>query len=199
MSDYFEIKREILRSRMNIVFVDPIVGILVKIRFTPNIVTILGFIIVSISAYFAAIGYFRTAGILVAFSGFLDIYDGALARKLNLESPRGALLDSTLDRLGEAIILLGIIYFYTLDQNLNIVMMASISMVFSLMISYLRARIEGLGYNSKSGIFTRPERVFIVSTGLILFNPFITIVVLTIATTIGLIHRFVIFWKMMRG
>ncbi len=96
------------------------------------------------------------------------------------------------------IILVGIIYYYSLRSDANIVVMASISIVFSLMISYLRARIEGLGYTSKSGIFTRPERILIVGLGLIFFSPISMIVVLTIAVSIGLVHRFFIFWKLLR-
>ena len=131
-------------------------------------------------------------------SGLMDVYDGALARRLKQDSEKGAFLDSTLDRLGEAVILVGIIYYYSLISDANIVVMASISIVFSLMISYLRARIEGLGYTSKSGIFTRPERILIVGLGLIFFSPISMIVVLTIAVSIGLVHRFFIFWKLLR-
>ncbi|MEC9451119.1 MAG: CDP-alcohol phosphatidyltransferase family protein [Chloroflexota bacterium] len=198
MADYFERSRESLRSKAEGVIIDPVVSILVKIKCTPNLVTVLGFFVVFISAFFATQGNFKTAGILVMASGLMDVYDGALARRLKQDSEKGAFLDSTLDRLGEAVILVGIIYYYSLRSDANIVVMASISIVFSLMISYLRARIEGLGYSSKSGIFTRPERILIVGLGLIFFSPISMIVILTIAVSIGLVHRFFIFWKLLR-
>ena len=112
MADYFERSRESLRSKAEGVIIDPVVSILVKIKCTPNLVTVLGFFVVFISAFFATQGNFKTAGILVMASGLMDVYDGALARRLKQDSEKGAFLDSTLDRLGEAVILVGIIYYY---------------------------------------------------------------------------------------
>tara|TARA_B100001996_G_scaffold374343_1_gene352831 strand:- start:2218 stop:2817 length:600 start_codon:yes stop_codon:yes gene_type:complete len=198
LADYFERSRDSLRSRANKLIIDPVVNILIILKFTPNLVTVLGFLVVCLSAFFATQGNFRIAGILVMLSGLMDVYDGALARKLDQDSDKGAFLDSTLDRLGEAVILIGVIYFYSIKNDSSMVVMASISITFSLMISYLRARLEGLGYNSKSGIFTRPERVLIVGLGLIFFNPVFMISVLTIAVSVGLIHRFFLFWKLLR-
>ena len=106
---------------------------------------------------------------LVAISGIMDIFDGALARKMNLNTDKGAFLDSTFDRLSESVILVALIYFFTKENELNAVILSSASLVFSLLISYLRARLEGLGYNSKSGFFTRPERILVVTIGLIFF------------------------------
>ncbi|MBN33001.1 MAG: CDP-alcohol phosphatidyltransferase [Dehalococcoidia bacterium] len=198
MADYFERSRDNLRSMAEGVIIDPVVNILVRLRCTPNFVTILGFFTVFVATFFAAQGNFRLSGMLVMLSGLMDVYDGALARKLQKDSDKGAFLDSTLDRLGEAVILIGVIYYYSSKNEEIIVLMTSISIVFSLMISYLRARIEGLGYNSKSGMFTRPERILIVGLGLIFFSPIIMIYVLTLAVSVGLVHRFFLFWKLLR-
>ena len=110
MADYFERSRDNLRSMAEGVIIDPVVNILVRLRCTPNFVTILGFFTVCVATIFAAQGNFRLSGILVMLSGLMDVYDGALARKLQKDSDKGAFLDSTLDRLGEAVILIGIIY-----------------------------------------------------------------------------------------
>ena len=198
MNDVFEKYRISLRSILDSFLVNPILFLLLKLKLTPNAVTLLGFIICCISAYFISSGSFLVGGLLVLFSGFMDIFDGALARKMELMSDRGAFLDSTFDRLSEAIVLIGLIYFFSTSNETNLVLLTSLSLVFSILISYLRARIEGLGYNSKGGFFTRPERVLVVSLGLIFFSPELTVTLLAIATTAGLFHRFLIFWRILK-
>ena len=158
----------------------------------------ISFIICCISAYYISAGSFLVGGLLVLFSGFLDIFDGALARKINQITDKGAFLDSTFDRLSESIVLIGLIYYFSISNETKFVLLTSISLVFSLLISYLRARIEGLGYNSKSGFFTRPERVLLVSLGLIFFSPELTVTLLALATAAGLFHRFLIFWRILK-
>jgi len=198
MNDVFEKYRISLRSILDSFLVNPILFLLLKLKLTPNAVTFLGFIICCISAYFISSGSFLVGGLLVLFSGFMDIFDGALARKMELMSDRGAFLDSTFDRLSEAIVLIGLIYFFSTSNETNLVLLTSLSLVFSILISYLRARIEGLGYNSKGGFFTRPERVLVVSLGLIFFSPELTVTLLAIATAAGLFHRFLIFWRILK-
>ena len=198
MNDVFEKYRISLRSILDSFLVNPILVLLLKLKLTPNAVTFLGFLICCISAYFISSGSFLVGGLLVLFSGFMDIFDGALARKMKLITDRGAFLDSTFDRLSEAIVLIGLIYFFSTSNETNLVLLTSLSLVFSILISYLRARIEGLGYNSKGGFFTRPERVLVVSLGLIFFSPELTVTLLAIATTAGLFHRFLIFWRILK-
>ena len=198
MNDVFEKYRISLRGILDSFLVNPILILMVKVKLTPNAVTILGFIICCISAYYISSGSFLVGGLLVLFSGFLDIFDGALARKINQITDKGAFLDSTFDRLSEAIVLIGLIYYFSNSNETNFVLLTSLSLVFSLLISYLRARIEGLGYNSKSGFFTRPERVLLVSLGLIFFSPELTVTLLALATAAGLFHRFLIFWRILK-
>ena len=198
MNDVFEKYRISLRGILDSFLVNPILILMVKVKLTPNAVTILGFIICCISAYYISSGSFLVGGLLVLFSGFLDIFDGALARKINQITDKGAFLDSTFDRLSEAIVLIALIFYFSNSNETNFVLLTSISLAFSLLISYLRARIEGLGYNSKSGFFTRPERVLLVSLGLIFFSPELTVTLLALATAAGLFHRFLIFWRILK-
>ena len=198
MNDVFEKYRISLRGILDSFLVNPILFLMLKVKLTPNAVTILGFIICCISAYYISAGSFLVGGLLVLFSGFLEIFDGALARKINQITDKGAFLDSTFDRLSESIVLIGLIYYFSISNETNFVLLTSISLVFSLLISYLRARIEGLGYNSKSGFFTRPERVLLVSLGLIFFSPELTVTLLALATAAGLFHRFLIFWRILK-
>ena len=198
MSDIFEKYRQSLKGLLDIFFIDPILFLLIKLKLTPNSITLMGFIMCIVASYCIATESFVLGGFLVLISGMLDIFDGALARKMNLNTDKGAFLDSTFDRLSESIILVALIYFFSKENELNAVILSSSSLVFSLLISYLRARLEGLGYNSKSGFFTRPERVLVVSMGLIFFSPNITVTVLAFASLLGLTHRFLVFWRILK-
>ena len=198
MNDVFEKYRQSLKNALDIYFINPVLFLFIKLKLTPNLITLIGFGICVIATYYISIGSFILGGLLILMSGIMDIFDGAMARKMNLITDKGAFLDSTFDRLSESIILIGLIYFFSQENELNAVMLASVSLVFSLLISYLRARLEGLGYNSKSGFFTRPERVLVVSLGLIFFSPTFTVVVLAITSLLGLVHRFLVFWRMLK-
>ena len=198
MNDVFEKYRQSLKDALDIYFINPILFLFIKLKLTPNLITLIGFGVCVIAAYYISIGSFILGGLLILMSGIMDIFDGAMARKMNLITDKGAFLDSTFDRLSESIILIGLIYFFSQENELNAVMLASASLVFSLLISYLRARLEGLGYNSKSGFFTRPERVLVISLGLIFFSPTFTVAVLAITSLLGLVHRFLVFWRMLK-
>ena len=198
MSDIFEKYRQSLKGLLDIFFIDPILFLLIKLKLTPNSITLMGFIMCIVASYCIATESFVLGGFLVLISGMLDIFDGALARKMNLNTDKGAFLDSTFDRLSESIILVSLIYFFSKENELNAVILSSASLVFSLLISYLRARLEGLGYNSKSGFFTRPERILVVSLGLIFFSPVSTVTVLALASLLGLTHRFLAFWRILK-
>ena len=198
MNDVFEKYRQSLRDTIDIYFINPILFLLIKLKLTPNLITLIGFAICIVAAYYISIGSFVLGGLLILISGVMDIFDGAMARKMNLITDKGAFLDSTFDRLSESIILVGLIYFFSKENETNAVILASASLVFSLLISYLRARLEGLGYNSKSGFFTRPERVLVVSLGLIFFSPTFTVTFLALASLLGLAHRFLVFWRILK-
>jgi CDP-diacylglycerol--glycerol-3-phosphate 3-phosphatidyltransferase len=134
--------------------INPIVKGLIKIGFTPNLVTITGlllnigvaivFIIGAEEGHRGELSYVGWAGALILFAGLFDMLDGQVARLGNMSSTFGALFDSVLDRYSELIIF--------------------IAMIGSMMVSYTRARSEGLGIENKGGVMQRPERV--VLTGL---------------------------------
>ena len=125
MNDVFEKYRISLRGILDSFLVNPILILMLKVKLTPNAVTILGFIICCISAYYISSGSFLVGGLLVLFSGFLDIFDGALARKINQITDKGAFLDSTFDRLSESIVLIGLIYYFSNSNETNFVLLTS--------------------------------------------------------------------------
>ena len=139
---------------------------------TPNAITLVGFSICVGSAVLVAFGWPLYAGIAFAVGSILDLFDGALARLTGKASPFGALLDSVFDRLGEASLFVGLGIYYLLGdlppaQLILSMLSVLLGLVFSQGVSYLRARGEGLGAFTTSGIMTRTERVIILGAGLI--------------------------------
>lgn len=142
--------------------IDPPINFLVRHNIHPNFFTILGLIITGIAAYFYTIGNLVMGGALVLLGGTCDIMDGKLARRSGLSSKFGAILDSTLDRYSEFIMFFGVgVYF--VRQDTTIAMLTTcigfLALGGSMMVSYVRARAEGLGYECKVGIMQRPERI----------------------------------------
>ncbi len=159
----------------------PIVKFLAKTPITPNVITWLGFLITVGAAVLIVTGNLIAAGLVVLFAGFLDMLDGALARFNNQATNFGAILDSTLDRLAEAALLLGILVLFASQQLVAWSFLAGITLLGSLMVSYVRARIEGVGLECKVGLFTRPERVIILALGLLLsWIDYVLIIVLIV-------------------
>ena len=142
------------------------------IKFTPNGITILGFLITVVSAYLVGAGWLLAGGIVFLFAGGLDLMDGALARLTSSVSLFGALLDSVFDRLSEAALFVGLAVYVLRedmgeDRQVFFITVILLALIFSQMVSYLRARGEGLGASTKSGLMTRPERVVLLGAGLI--------------------------------
>jgi CDP-diacylglycerol--glycerol-3-phosphate 3-phosphatidyltransferase len=145
--------------------IDPLIQLLTRWDIHPNTFTTLGFIISCFSTYFMAMGLFRIAALLVLLAGLFDTIDGKLARDSGKVSKFGALFDSTLDRYSEVILFFGMAYYFIEhDMYLSSIAVA-VAMGGSLMVSYIRARAEGLGFECKVGILQRPERVLLISLG----------------------------------
>ena len=142
------------------------------LKFTPNGITILGFVVTVAAAYLVGAGWLLAGGIVFLIGGGLDLLDGALARLTGTESQFGALLDSVFDRLSEAALFVGLGIFAMRDDMSNdrqifFITVLLLALIFSQGVSYLRARGEGLGVFTKDGLMTRPERVVLLGVGLI--------------------------------
>ena len=147
---------------------EPAVRLLARTSITPNAVTWSGFLLTIGAAALIITEHLVAAGILVLIAGFLDILDGALARRTNQTTRFGAILDSTLDRFSEAVLLLGILVLYARDQSFAQILVVGAALVGSLLVSYIRARAEALGVECEAGLFTRTERVIVLALGLLL-------------------------------
>lgn len=153
--------------------IDPLIKIFVKSGIKPNHITFAGLIINIIAAclfiYGAEYGernehnYVGWAGATILLAGLMDMIDGRLARVGKMDSRYGALYDSVLDRYSEMIMFLGICYYLIYYQYFLSSLFAFIAMIGSVMVSYTRARAEGLGVKmSDIGLMQRPERILLI-------------------------------------
>ncbi len=146
--------------------------ILRALRFTPNAVTLLGFGLSVVAACFVGFGWLVAGGAVFLAGSGLDLMDGALARLTGTDSAFGALLDSVFDRLGEAVLFMGVAVYavqsdFSDDRRLFFILVVFLALIFSQGVSYLRARGEGLGVFTRAGVMTRPERVVLLGIGLL--------------------------------
>ncbi len=183
----------------------PFVQLLAKTRMTPNGLTWLGFGLTIGAATLIYSGYLFAAGFIVLAAGFLDMLDGALARGTNQVTRFGSILDSTLDRMAEAVLFLSILAFYVLNANphsTTTILLAGIAMITSFLVSYVRARAEGTGLKCEVGLLTRAERVMVLVLGLLLsqinYALIIALVIITILSLITVKQRLVYVWRQAR-
>lgn len=141
---------------------------LVRSGLTPNVITVIGLLFSALTAFVIAGGHFVAGGLLVLFSGAFDMLDGGLARARGGGSKFGAFFDSTLDRLSEGVIYLGLLYWFTAAQRPKSAVLIYLVILGSLLISYSRARAEGLGLECKVGLLARPERVILLGVALVI-------------------------------
>lgn len=157
--------------------IQPFIELLARVGVTPNAVTAIGFVvnvgatIIFVYGTNAARGdlrYVAWGGAVILLAGLFDMMDGRLARVSKQESRFGALFDSVLDRYSELAMFLGICYYLVAQQYFLSSLFAFIAMIGSVMVSYVRARAEGLGIECKGGLMQRPERVLLVGITAIL-------------------------------
>lgn len=150
--------KESLRQLLN-----PLVWLLSTMRVRPDTLTFMGWGLSIGAAILFGVGYIKSAGAVMLLAGLFDALDGAVARKTGRMSSFGAFLDSTLDRLSESAVFVGIVFFYASASRPYEALVAGVAMTFSLLTSYTRARAEGLGLKCEVGILERAGRVVILS------------------------------------
>ena len=167
-----------------------------KIPFSPNTVTVAGFLITIMSAYVLSFDLF-IGGIFVLAGGSFDMLDGIIARINNKTSRFGAFLDSFLDRVSDALIFLGIAWNFSTAGNKTGVILCLAALVGSFLISYARARAEGLNTKCNVGTMERPERIILISFGLITGFIMPVLWILLVLTWFTVIQRIFYVWKTM--
>ena len=187
------------RDRVKGVF-EPIALALGRAGLTPDALTLIGFAITVAGAALVGLQHWTLGGIIVLFGGVFDMFDGTLARATGRVSRFGAFVDSVFDRAGEAIVYLGIVVGSAIDEHTRVPILATAAMGSAFMVSYVRARSEGLGFTTGSGmaaigLMPREVRLVILSIGLILADsPNIkaleaTLAIITIGATLTVIQR----------
>ena len=148
-------------------FEAPAARLLARLGLSPNAVTAMGLVLAAVSAYLLSAGYLTAGGAVLLLSGVFDLLDGALARATGRTTTFGAFLDSTVDRVSEIVVLLGLLVYYLDLGSTSGAVLVYVALSGSIMVSYVRARAEGLGLESSVGLMTRPERIAALGAGLI--------------------------------
>ena len=171
-SDYL---RQLFKS-----ILDSIARLMNRAGLTPNSVTLIALLGNFIAAILISLGWIQIGGFLVLLMGPLDAVDGTMARLRNQVSPFGAFLDSISDRYSELMVLGGLLIYYTRMADWRLCLLAYFAAVGSVMVSYTRARGEGLGFSVKIGLLTRVERYLVMAPSLILNIPAVGLWVIAI-------------------
>ena len=178
-------------------FEKPVVSLLIALKISADMVTVIGLLIAVVAAYFVSQGDFLLGGILVLVGATFDMLDGGIARATDSVSKRGALTDSVFDRVSEIALLVGLGMYFTsgVDASQTAVLLAMVAIGGSLMVSYVRARAEGLGVKGTAGFLTRPERIVVTVVGLVFGFPMAVLWILGIGTPLSAAWRYVDAWR----
>src|SRR2546421_1649062 len=142
-----------------------IIRFCVHFRIHPNTLTLIGYLINVAAAFALGYGHFIWAGVIIVIANIFDMIDGKVAHELQLQSQFGAFWDSTLDRFSDLALLTGLIFLYSKLGRSDYVLVAALTLIFSIMTSYARARAESLVQKCKVGFMERPERIVLFMIG----------------------------------
>jgi len=172
-----------------------IARVLGSLGFSPNVLTIVGYLVHLPVMYVLATGRLQLGGVLVALAGLIDTLDGALARDTGQDSRFGAFLDSVSDRFSEGTVFFGLFLWYLGTGAQLELALIYVALLGSVMVSYTRARAEALGFECKVGLLTRFERVTVLAIGLIMQRVQLTLWVMAVLTHVTAIQRIYHVWR----
>jgi len=186
-----------ISSHFGHIFDKPLASIARNINLPPNVITFAGFL-VTIAAAFVIPHNLTIGGILILIGGFFDMFDGISARVNNRTTEFGAFLDSVLDRYSDSFLFLGFAWYFKLQDSTTGIIITMGTLIGALIISYARARAEGLGKECHTGLMERPERVILMAFGAITGWIFYIMWIMLILTHITVIQRIHHAWKVMK-
>ncbi len=175
--------------------INPVALAIARTGISPNALTLTGFVMHVGIAYVLSQGWFFWGALLIVFAGIFDALDGAVARAANRVSRFGAFLDSNLDRFSEALMYFGLLLYYIHHGTTLHTILIYAAIIGSIMVSYARARAEGIGVECKEGILTRFERIAILVIALLLDVVPLALWVLAILTNITAFQRMYFVWR----
>jgi CDP-diacylglycerol--glycerol-3-phosphate 3-phosphatidyltransferase len=168
---------------------DGIAGFLNRLGLMPNTITLLGLIGNFASAWLLATGHFMAGGLVVLFSGALDGLDGSMARLRKLPVEFGAFVDSVTDRYSELALFGGLLFYYLRQEDWQTVLGAYLAVSGSVLVSYIRARADAVGMDTKVGLATRFERYIVLVITLLFSIPQIGIWIIAVLANITALQR----------
>ena len=179
-------------------FTDPIVNPLARLGVRPNHLTIAGGLGNVGAAVLAARGDFLPAGIVLLAASSLDMLDGALARATGQATDFGSVFDAVVDRISEAAVLFGILYYFSDRGGRTEELLAFAAVVGSVLVSYVRARAEIIGLKLREGLFTRAERVLLLGVGLMIDQVTPMLWILAVLSWATALQRMFLVWSQTR-
>jgi CDP-diacylglycerol--glycerol-3-phosphate 3-phosphatidyltransferase len=179
-------------------FIEPLARFLSRTGASPNIITVIGFLMMCGVGVVLSQGYFLLGGLLMIPAGIFDAIDGMMARMMGWTSRFGAFLDSTLDRYSEAVLFFGLFVYLSGQNDWVSLVLIFAAVIGSLMVSYARARAEGIGVPLKEGFFTRFERLFLLAVGLIFNQLTLILIILAVMSNFTAFQRIYIVWRTLK-
>ena len=183
------------RRSLSVRFTSPVARLLARTPVSPNFLTWFGFALNFGAAALVASHHLLWGGVGVLVAGMMDTFDGALARQTGRVSRFGAVLDSTLDRFSEGVVLLGIIFVLAREGSDLGAVLAGATLMLSFSVSYIRARAEGMGITCSEGWFTRTERVIFIALGLIFSQIIIALSIMSVLSFLTAAQRLLVTWR----
>jgi len=177
----------------------PLTRLVAQAGLTPNMLTVIGFLLNAGVAAVLATGRFTLGGVLLLLASAFDLLDGAVAQYAHKTTTFGAFLDSNLDRLSEAVIYFGLLWVYAPRGMTTEILLVYATIVGSLLVSYARARAEGLGLKCEVGLLARPERVLLLALGLLLNQVTIALWLLAVLTNLTAGQRVLHVWRILQN
>lgn len=165
---------------------EPVARWIAALGITANMLTITGLLIGIAAGVCIALGYLKLAGALILIGGTFDLMDGAVARVSKVSNPFGALLDSVVDRYSEGAIFVGLAIYFSrfsagIEKMITGLALTCLGLISAFLVSYVRARAEGLRLECKVGLMQRPERVILLSLGVMFRHLSVTVNLLVVA------------------
>lgn len=185
-------KRTSFSDYLRVVFkgvLDPIGGFLNRLGLMPNTVTILGLIGTMIGAALLAVGQISWGGLIILLMGPVDALDGTMARLRGEASNFGAFVDSVTDRYSELVIYCGLLIHFIIVQDWLASVLVYFAAAGSVLVSYIKARAEGVGFEAKVGILTRVERYLVLAPGLVFNIPVVALWIIAVLANFTALQR----------
>jgi CDP-diacylglycerol--glycerol-3-phosphate 3-phosphatidyltransferase len=174
---------------------EPVGRALARTGVTANALTMVGLAGSVIAGGFVGAGQERLGGVITLLAGLPDVLDGAVAKASGSSGPRGAFLDSVVDRLSDAAVLLGVVWLAADTGQPRLAVLAALVMALAMVISYTKARALSLGFSCEVGIAERPERVLLLGGFLLLGLIEVGLWVLLVLTAITVVQRVWTVWR----